>query len=91
MENNITADNTTHKVYFYYRIEKEAGLAKNNETGENEPVYCEITFDVASALTEELLREGQEYFRSVVANKLFTDIKYVKSITKEECAAATEK
>lgn len=73
-----------YKVEFHYRIEKDAGIAVNTETRENEEAYIEVAFEVLEPFTQEQLDNGHEYFRQFVAEQLSISVDCVTPISAGE-------
>ncbi len=72
-------------IFFSYRIEAEAKMGIDYETGEYCETYSQVKFGGAKkdATQEELVNSHKE-LASVVADTFSIDVKYVTPISNEE-------
>ncbi|MGG4438214.1 hypothetical protein AAXE64_27065 [Priestia megaterium] len=80
----------TKELNFYYRIEKEAGLGINTETGEDTEVYMQRTYYFEKPLTPE--KENQLKALALLDSEdIFgVDHQYITPISKSEYDRNTE-
>lgn len=73
----------TVEVKFYFKFLKEAGVALDENNNPVE-VYACIGMQVAEALDDDQMDEGQELFRAALARQVESNVENVIPITEEE-------
>lgn len=70
---------------FHYRIEKEAGLSVDEETGEMFPVYSKIEIKYENEMKEDTLQFAHEiYYKNEISKENEIDLKHITPISKEQ-------
>ena len=70
---------------FYYRIEKEAGLSTDDETGEQFPVYCHIKIHHENEMSEDTLDYAHKiHYPLQLSAEHGMDVAHITPISKEE-------
>lgn len=73
------------QAVFYYRIEKEAGLSRNDENGETYPVYCHIKINYENEMSDDTKEFAHKlYYPEQMAQEHEIDIEHITPISKEE-------
>lgn len=72
------------KTDFHYRIAKEAGLAKNDETGEPAETFMMMSLNTKLPIPEEEIPEIHEKMRENTAKTWNYEDSWIECITKEE-------
>lgn len=69
---------------FHYRIEKEAGLSTDEQTGEHLPVYCQIQIHYENEMSEDTLEFAHTvYYVLQISDEHGIDVAHITPISQE--------
>ena len=76
---------------FHYRIEKEAGLSTDDETGEYFPIYCHIHIKYENEKKEDTIHFAHAvYYPKQISEEHGIDLAHITPISKETYESETK-
>ncbi|NYV64617.1 hypothetical protein HYI36_05065 [Bacillus sp. Gen3] len=72
------------KHTYYFRIEADAGMAHDVETGENASCYSKVTLDFKDGVSEDHAKKVEPKIRTMLSKQLGISEENITIITKEE-------
>ena len=84
MEKVLSSVQGQLKHTFHYRIEKEANVSTNDETGESFPVYCKVQIEYENPMSEETLNYAHMHYATQVSKENNIPFEYITPISEEQ-------
>ena len=84
MTNELSDVHGELSATFHYRIEKEAGLSTDDQTGEQSPIYCRTIIQYENPMDEETLAYAHMHYAVQLSDEQNIPFEYITPISAEE-------